>query len=141
MKTLGESREDTVLMVYTSSDSVREFATELAPVLARTFPNFAIVECLLKIFPASWKQILVHLIPNMGDRSKPSNYRPIALTSFILKLFEFILKCHVFSHLERCKLLSDHRDGVHKGRSTGIILMNVKDVRSTTLCDQGRILS
>ena len=66
---------------------LKEFANELAPILCRLF-------CLILIsctYPSSWKYALVQPVPKKGDRSNPSNYRPIALTSAAAKVFETLL--------------------------------------------------
>ena len=62
---------------------LKECASVLAPVLARLFRR-----CISsRMFPSSWKHALVHPVPKKGDRSNPSNYRPIALTASISKVF------------------------------------------------------
>ena len=112
---------------------LRECADELAPTLAHLFRR-----CMSsRMFPASWKHALVHPIPKKGDRSNPSNYRPIALTSSISKLFESILNTQILKHLERCKKLSDHQYGFRKARSTGDLLSYVTHLWSTSLRDHG----
>ena len=74
---------------------LRECASELSPVLARLFRL-----CLKsQTFPSSWKHALVQPVPKKGDRSNPSNYRPIALTSSLSKVFETLLNCHFLHHL------------------------------------------
>ena len=64
-----------------------EFADELAPVLCRLF-RLILISC---TYPSSWKHALVQPVPKKGDRSNPSNYRPIALTSTVAKVFETFL--------------------------------------------------
>ena len=59
-------------------------------------------------FPNSWKLAHVFPIPNKGDTSIPSNYRPIALTSILSKTMESIVVDRLFKHLEKHQLLSDH---------------------------------
>ena len=89
---------------------LKEFAEELAPVLCRLF-------CLILIsctYPSSWKHALVQPVPKKGDRSNPSNYRPIALTSAVAKVFETLLNSHFIKHLEPNNLLSDHQYGFRK---------------------------
>jgi len=112
---------------------LREFAAELAPVLCRLF------RLILKssTYPKSWKHALVQPVPKKGDHSNPSNYRPIALTSAIAKVFEFILNSHFLKHLETHSLLSDHQYGFRKARSTGDLLSYLTNVWSSSLRDFG----
>ena len=103
---------------------LKEFADELAPVLCRLF-------CLILIsctYPSSWKPV-----PKKGDRSNPSNYRPIALTSTVAKVFETLLNSHFIKHLESNNLLSDHQYGFRKARSTGDLLSYLTHVWSSSL--------
>ncbi|XP_045500068.1 uncharacterized protein LOC123697570 [Colias croceus] len=60
---------------------LRTCAPELAPVVTRLFR----LSYAKGIVPNSWKTALVHPIPKKGDRSNPSNYRPIAITSLLSK--------------------------------------------------------
>ena len=112
---------------------LKEFAVELAPVLCRLF------RLILKtsVYPKSWKHALVQPIPKKGDHSNPSNYRPIALTSAIAKVFESILNSHFLKHLESHFLLSDHQYGFRKARSTGDLLSYLTHIWSSSLQDFG----
>merc|ERR1712002_1194798 len=76
-------------------------------------------------------------VPKKGDRSNPSNYRPIALTSTIAKVFESLLNAHILKHLESNSLLSDHQYGFRKARSTGDLLSYLTHVWSSSLRDFG----
>ena len=53
-----------------------------------------------------------------GSYEEPSNYRPIALTSHVIKIFEKVMRSHMISYLEENNLL--------KGliRSKSIIFVN-----------------
>ena len=112
---------------------LRECASELSPVLSRLF------RIILKTnsFPKSWKHSLVQPIPKSGDRSNPSNYRPISITSSISKVFETILNNHFLKHMERNSLLSDHQYGFRGARSTGDLLSYVTSIWSSALRDFG----
>ena len=112
---------------------LREFADELAPVLCRLF------RLILKFctYPSSWKYSFVQPVPKKGDRSDPSNYRPIALTSTIAKVFETLLNCHIIKHLESLSLLSDHQYGFRKARSTGDLLSYLTHLWSSSLRNFG----
>ena len=80
---------------------------------------------------------MVQPVPQKGDCSNPSNYRPIALTSTIAKVFESILNSHFLKHLESHSLLSDHQYGFRKARSTGDLLSYLTHVWSTALRNFG----
>ena len=112
---------------------LREFAVELAPVLCCLF------RLILKtgIYPSPWKHSLVQPVPKKGDRSNPSNYRPIALSSAIAKVFESLLNSHFLTHLETHHLLSDHQYGFRKARSTGDLLSYLTHIWSSSLRDFG----
>ena len=97
---------------------LKEFADELAPVLCRLF-RLILVFC---TYPSSWKHLLVQPVPKKGDRSNPSEYHPIALTSAVAKVFETLLNSHFIKHLESNNLLSDHQYGFCKARSAGDLL-------------------
>ena len=64
-----------------------EFAEKPAPVLCRLF-RLILISC---TYPSSWKYALVRPVPKKGDRSNPSNYRPIALTSAVAKVSKLCL--------------------------------------------------
>merc|ERR1712121_576363 len=112
---------------------LKELANELAPVLCRLF------RLILKTgtYPSSWKHTLVQPVPKKGDRSNPSNYGPIALSSAIAKVFESILNSHFLHHLEKNHLLSDHQYGFRKARSTGDLLSYLTHLWSSSLRDFG----
>ncbi|CAB9543087.1 hypothetical protein BROOK1789C_685, partial [Bathymodiolus brooksi thiotrophic gill symbiont] len=70
------------------------------------------------IFPTDWK--LAHVIPlfKAGDKSFPSNYRPVSLLSCVSKLLEKIVFKHIFNHLQGNKLLCKFQSGFLPGCST-----------------------
>ena len=47
----------------------------------------------------------------------PANYRPIALTSHIIKMFEKILRRHVVKFMNDNNLFNDNQHGFRSGRS------------------------
>ena len=112
---------------------LKEFADELAPVLCRLF-RLILISC---TYPSSWKHALAQPVPKKGDRSNPCNYRPIALTSAVAKVFETLLNSHFIKHLESDNLLSDHQYGFCKARSTGDLLSYLTHTWSSTLRNFG----
>ena len=53
----------------------------------------------------------------LRDRSSPSNYRPISLTSVLCKTLEHVIHSSVISHFERNNILTDCQHGFRKRRS------------------------
>ena len=71
-----------------------------------------------KVFPSDWK--IVHVIPlfKNGDKSLPSNYRPISLLSCVSKVLEKNIFKHVFNHLLENKLLCKFQSRFIPGHPT-----------------------
>ena len=76
-------------------------------------------------------------LKEFADELAPSNYRPIALTSAVAKVFETLLNSHFIKHLESNNLLSDHQYGFRKARSTGDLLSYLTHVWSSSLKNFG----
>ena len=112
---------------------LRECASELAPPLVQLYSL-----CLnTNTFPQCWKHAHVQPIPKKGSRSDPSNYRPIALTCILSKIFETLLNSHFLDHLESHSLLSDRQYGFRRSRSTGDILSYLTDLWFSALRNYG----
>ena len=52
-----------------------------------------------------------------GDKSAPENYRPISLTSHIIKIFERVIRKKMVEYLEENNILNEAQHGFRKGRS------------------------
>ena len=67
--------------------------------------------------PSLLKQSVI--VPqHKGDsRAVPANYRPIALTSHIIKIFEKILRRHIVNHMNANNLFNPSQHGFRTGRS------------------------
>jgi hypothetical protein len=114
---------------------LRECAFSLANPLVRLF-RLCIVS---GTFPSCWKHSLVFPVPKKGDRSCPSNYRPIALTCVQCKIFESILNKHIVTHLTSKSLLSDRQYGFRSGRSTGDIMSLLTNRWASALRDRREV--
>ena len=112
---------------------------ELAPVLNKLFQ----LSYSVGIFPSSWKLAHVFPIPQKGDKSDPSNYRPIAITSLISKAMDTIITKQLLAFLETNNLLSDHQYGFRQARSTGDLLAYAVHTWSSALESYGesRVIS
>ena len=52
------------------------------------------------VIPPDLLLVLITPIHKGGSRSSPANYRPVALTSHIMKLFERVVRRKLVAHLE-----------------------------------------
>ena len=67
----------------------------------------------------SWKiSIIIPVLKPMKDSSLPKNYRPIALTSCISKIYEHMINARLVWHLEYKNLLFNRKFGFRKNHST-----------------------
>ncbi len=116
--------------------------TYLCPLFKFFLMKFSMTPCLVKLFhlcvsistfPSCWKYAYVHPVPKKGDRSNPSNYRPIALLSCISKAFESILNRKIQKHFSTSDLLCNRQYGFYNGRSTGDLLSLLTDSWSSPL--------
>ena len=67
--------------------------------------------------PVDWRSANVAPIHKKGDRTNPSNYRPVSLTSQICKVLESIVRKHILEHLTSNNILSEKQHGFREGRS------------------------
>ena len=78
--------------------------------------------------PQDWTS--AHIVPvhKKNDRSNPSNYRPISLTTIVIKVLEKLVHSKVVFALESHGLLSDFQHGFRARHSTvGLLSETVHD--------------
>ena len=75
-------------------------------------------------FPEMWKIASIVPIPKSGDKSDPSNYRPISLLSIVSKLLEKIVYAILWDHLLKHTPISDRQWGFQRGKSTTTALLS-----------------
>ena len=68
--------------------------------------------------PAEQLLVLICPIHKGGSRSIPKNYRPVALTSHIIKVFERVVRKSLVDHIDRLDLLPNGHHGSRARRST-----------------------
>ena len=59
-----------------------------------------------------------------GSKLKPENYRPVSLTSHIMKIFERVVKVRLLEHLKKHDLINPGQHGFVPGRSTQTQLLD-----------------
>lgn len=69
-------------------------------------------------FPSAFKHAEVCPVFKNGDKSSPSNYRPISLLSTLSKVLEKLVKKRLMKYLEQNDLLNNKQYGFRQGRST-----------------------
>ena len=88
-------------------------ADSIAPVLARIF-NISIASGKL---PMEWKTAHVVPVYKKGDRSTLTDYRPIALTSIVVKMLESLVCDKLRNHLLTNGLMFENQHGLSPGKS------------------------
>ena len=73
--------------------------------------------------PNDWLTANITPVFKKGDKSNPSNYRPISLTSLCCKLMEH---CHnIMNHLESNHILNDYQYGFRSSHSCQAQLISI----------------
>lgn len=86
--------------------------------------------------PQDWRDAHVVPIFKKGAKSKPSNYRPISLTSVICRLLETILKNNILDHLLDNNLIKSSQHGFLPHKSCTTNLLEFLET-ATSAVDQG----
>ena len=69
------------------------------------------------LLPNSWKEAFVTPVFKKGSRSCVDNYRPISLTSPVIKIMESIVRDSILDHVTVNRLLSPTQHGFTVGKS------------------------
>ena len=77
--------------------------------------------------PTLLKRAAVVPIYKGGDRSLPSNYRPVSLTPILMKVMEKIVRGNIVTFLTENNLFNPSQHGFMKGRSCLSALLSVYD--------------
>ena len=81
------------------------------------------------VIPDLFKLAYITPIHKGGSKLNPANYRPVSLTSHVMKVFERVLKVQIVKHLETNDLLKNNQHGFVSGRSTQTqLLQHYSDV-------------
>ncbi|CAH8587944.1 unnamed protein product [Schistosoma guineensis] len=69
------------------------------------------------VLPMDWKDPIITPIHKTGPRQVPSNYRPVSLTSVVIKILERIIKRTITASMETNNFLNMAQHGFRKGLS------------------------
>ena len=79
--------------------------------------------------PSDWTSANVVPVFKRNNRYQPSNYRPISLTSLVVKVMEKIVHSQIVAALESRKLISSFHFGFHYKHSTvDLLLCTIHDM-------------
>ena len=81
--------------------------------------------------------VLISSVHKGGSRGGAKNYRPVALTSHIVKIFERVVRHSIVSHLESHGLLPSGQHGFRAMHSTLTQLLTYWDTMLSKLDDGG----
>ena len=70
------------------------------------------------IFPRNWAVGYINVLPKGGDKTNPSNWRPITQTCLPAKMLEKVVQKRLLIQLNRYNILNDGQYGFLAGRST-----------------------
>jgi len=91
--------------------------------------------------PRDWTTANIIPVHKKGERCLVNNYRPISLTSIVVKVMEKIISRQLITALEKSGRISNNQFGFRTNRSTVTLLLSVihewslcLDRRSTTHC-------
>jgi len=88
------------------------------------------------VLPTDWKLAYVTPLHKKGPRNLVSNYRPVSLTSTVVKIMESIIKDNILQHILDNNLVSPFQYGFLPGRSCSTQLLNIMD-HFTKALDKG----
>ena len=92
---------------------LRELRIEIAPVIQLIFEKSLATGKL----PSDWTKANVTPIFKKGEKSDPSNYRPISLTFILCKVMDHIIASNLTAHLNKHNILYDLQHGFRQKRS------------------------
>ena len=65
----------------------------------------------LNAVPLDWSKALITAVFKKDNKSLPSNYRPISLTSICCKVMEHVVLSHMAKHLAKNNIIIDQQHG------------------------------
>ncbi|XP_063907436.1 uncharacterized protein LOC135125708 [Zophobas morio] len=76
-----------------------------------------------RVLPLDWRTATVKPIYKSGDKFDPANYRPISLTSLVVKIMEAIIYEKTLDFLQKHKIIPSQQHGFVPGKSVSSNLL------------------
>ena len=143
---MGESCKQSMYMHKTNSTEIEKLISNLdckkspgfdelsakflklcAPHISETLANIFNISISSGVYPDYLKTARVTPIYKSGEKSDPSNYRPISVLSLMNKVFEKILHKRLYKYLTKFKILYEYQFGFREGHSTTQALIEITD--------------
>ena len=129
--------ENQIVTKATGPDNIPAFILKnCAPILAPLLQSIFTQSIITGSLPDDMLCANISPCFKAGDRTDPSNYRPISLTSIICKILEHIVHKHIMNHLDRHSILTDAQHGFRQQRSCETQLITTYHDILTQLDDQ-----
>ena len=146
MKFMGESCQQSMFLHKTTTIEVKKLLNKLenkkspgfdelsgkflkicAPYISETLAYIFNNSISQGVYPDLLKTARVTPIFKSGEKSDPSNYRPISVLSLINKVFEKIIHTRLYKYLTKFKILYEYQFGFREGHSTTQALIEITD--------------
>ena len=114
---------------------LKELAEDLAEPLALIFSTSLSTQ----MIPEDWKMANITAIHKKGDTKIAGNYRPVSLTSVVVKVMESLVRDHIMDHMTRNQLFSNQQFGFMQKRSTTLQLLHVLEDWTKTIDEGGAV--
>ena len=67
--------------------------------------------------PSDWTDANICALHKKGARTDPNNYRPVSLTSHVIKIFERLILHHILGYCRKHNIISCNQHGFQAGKS------------------------
>ena len=108
---------------------LKAISTEIAFPVSLIFRKSLDTSCV----PRDWRTAIVSPQFKKGRRTEPENYRPVSLTSQIVKVVESVLRDEIVNHLDRFDLIRQSQHGFRKGYSCTSNLLSFLESVTTSV--------
>ena len=112
-----------------------ECVQQLAPSLPKLF-NFTLSNGCV---PTDWKVANVVPILKSAEKTLADNYRPVSLTSIVVKTLERLIHKHIMDYLTEFQMLRDKQHGFRKSKSCVTQLLQLIHDSLTTMDKHGSV--
>ena len=103
---------------------LKETSSEIAPILQHIF----LKSLNTGEISTDWKNANMEPIFKKGDRTKPTNYRPVSVTTVVSKMLEHIIVAQFMDHLDRNNILHENQHGFRARVNLNFYLLQLTSI-------------